>query len=67
MGEFWASGSHAASAPLDPWGTRGLTTMSLASELLHYLWTLLGVHVPVIYGSPSGAAGALLSILGTRS
>lgn len=53
--------------PRDPWGNQGLATMSLPSEPLHYLWTLRGVHGPVIYGSPSGSVGILLLILRTRT
>lgn len=36
---------------LGPLGDQGLAAMSLPLELLHYLWTLLGVHGSVIYGS----------------
>lgn len=52
--------AHMLLQPSGPLGDQGLATMSLPSELLHYLWTLLGVHGPVIYGSPSGSVGAIV-------
>lgn len=57
--------AHMLPRPSGPSGDEGFATMFLTSEQLHYLWTVLGVHGPVIYGSPSGSVGALLLILRT--